>query len=408
MKRSFSLAVSSPVPLIVAATGLIAAAYGLVRFAYGLLLPEMRAELGFDAATAGAVSAGASVAYCLGAVAGFVLASRAARLLVLAAGATAGAGSLGMALSHEFAPFAIAAVVSSIGAGLASPALVDVLRRGVRPGLQSRAQTIANSGTGPGLIGAGALALTLLPDWRAVWVVAAIAAVATALAVTALDGTAARRETPAALSTAWLRAHRGLILAAALLGAGSAGVWNYGRTLLVDEGSSTAGSVVAWVVLGVGGTAAIATARWTSTLSPRTAWTITTATAAAGTLGLALAAGTPLALVACLLFGWGYTAGTGALIAWTASLDPERAATGTALLFVVLIAGQAVGAIAIGALLDGPGAMIAFTVAAVATLAAGAARRGRRVAPTAATATRSCPQDEQLARPRTRAGGGAA
>ncbi|MCJ1703752.1 MULTISPECIES: YbfB/YjiJ family MFS transporter [unclassified Rathayibacter] len=127
MKRTFSF--SSPVPLVLAATGLIAATYGLVRFAYGLLLPEMRSELGFDAATAGGVSAGASLAYCLGAVAGFVLASRAARVLVLAAGATAGAGSLGMALSQEFVPFAIAAVMSSVGAGLASPALVDVLRR---------------------------------------------------------------------------------------------------------------------------------------------------------------------------------------------------------------------------------------------------------------------------------------
>ncbi|QHF24509.1 MFS transporter [Rathayibacter sp. VKM Ac-2804] len=373
MKRTFSF--SPPVPLVVAATGLIAATYGLVRFAYGLLLPEMRAELGFDAATAGGVSAGASLAYCLGAVAGFLLASRAARVLVLAAGATAGAGALGMALSYEFVPFAIAAVVSSVGAGLASPALVDVLRRGVSPGLQARAQTIVNSGTGPGLVGAGVLALTLLPGWRTVWVVAAVVVVTAALAVAVLDGAAPRRETPTALSAAWLGAHRGPVLAAALLGAGSAGVWNFGRTLLVEVGSSTTESVVAWIVLGIGGTVAIATARWTSALPPRTAWTITTATAAAGTLGLALTAASPFALLACLLFGWGYTAGTGALIAWTTALDPDRAATGTALLFVVLIAGQAMGAVGLGALLDGPGATVAFAVAAVATAAAGVGRR---------------------------------
>lgn len=375
MKRTFSFSISPPIPLVLAATALIAATYGLVRFAYGLLLPEMRSELGFDAATAGGVSAGASLAYCLGAVAGFVLASRAARVLVLAAGATAGAGSLGMALSHELVPFSIAAVVSSVGAGLASPALVDVLRRGVRPGLQARAQTIVNSGTGPGLVGAGALALTLLPDWRTVWIVATVLVVAAALTVAALDSAAPRRETPTALSTAWVRAHRGPILAAALLGAGSAGVWNFGRTLLVESGSTTAESVVAWIVLGIGGTVAIATAPWTSTLPARTAWTITTATAAVGTLGLALTATTPLALLACLLFGWGYTAGTGALIAWTTALDQDRAATGTALLFVVLIAGQAVGAVGIGALLDGPGATIAFAVAAVTTAAAGVGRR---------------------------------
>lgn len=375
MKRPFSFLATSSVPLIVASTGLIAGTYGLVRFAYGLLLPEMQAELDFTTAAAGAVSAGGSVAYCAGAILGFAVASRAARLLVLGAGLSASIGATGMAIASGFPLFAACAVVSSLGAGLASPALVDVLARSVAPALQARAQTVVNAGTGPGLVAAGALALALLPGWRTVWVVAAATTAAAAVAVLLLDRGPRRQEhTPSvAPSRAWFSAHRGAMLAAALLGAGSAGVWNYGRTLLVDRGGSTEESVVAWIVLGAGGAAAIATAPWISAMTPRTAWTVTTVAAGAGTAGLAVAAGTPpLALLSCLVFGWGYTAATGALIRWTSEIDAERAATGTALLFVVLILGQAVGAIAIGRLVDGPGPVVAFLVAAVATTMAGA------------------------------------
>ncbi|MFB2584534.1 MFS transporter [Herbiconiux liukaitaii] len=408
MKRSFSLSPpsalpSSPrssLPLIVASAGLIAAAYGLVRFGYGLLLPEMRSELGFDAVTAGAVAAGASVAYCVGAIIGFLAASRAARLLVLGAGAFAGLGAAGVAVAGEFVPFAVGAVVSSVGAGLASPALVGIVKRSVSSDLDERAQTIVNSGTGPGLIAAGVLALALLPNWRAVWVVAAVIALLTAGSVALLDCGESEgdggRSRPTAPSVAWLVAHRSAILSALLLGAGSAAVWNFGRTLLVEEGRTDAESVVAWIAIGAGGSAAILTARWAGSRSARTVWTITSVGAATGTVGLALgAASTPLALLACALFGWGYTAGSGALIAWTSTIDARRAATGTAMLFVVLIVGQAVGGVLVGALIESSGPLPAFLVAAVVTAAAGITFGATPVVPAAPGAV-SCGARRQL------------
>lgn len=371
VKRTFSL---SPL-LLVAATALIAATYGLVRLAYGLHLPAMQRELGFDVALAGAISSGASAAYCLGALAGFAFAARRPRLLVALAGATAGLGAAGMAIAPTTELLAPAAVLGSAGAGLASPALVRIVQRNRLAVAADRAQAIVNAGTGPGLIAAGLLALTLQPDWRAAWWTAAAASVAAAAGVLALDrGAGMAADAPARLPPAsWFAAHRIVIGAALLMGAGSAAVWNSGRTLLAEAGTPSETSVLAWVALGAGGLAVIPTARRMSTLRPRVAWAVTAAAIAVATTALVAAPGLlPFALAACLVFGWAYTAGTGALIAWTAAIAPERAAGGTALLFVLLVLGQAVGAAAAGAIASAAGFTTAFLAAAAASTAAGA------------------------------------
>jgi hypothetical protein len=281
-----------------------------------------------------------------------------------------------MALSHDVVPFALAAVLGSAGAGLASPALVRILQRGLDGGRQAGAQTVVNAGTGPGLVAAGLLAVAVLPDWRLAWSIAAVGAVVAAGAVLVLDRSASPgpgAAGPGALlpPRTWFVAHRWVLLAALVAGAASAGVWNYGRTLLVDAGVPAGPSVWAWVCLGLGGTAVIVTARPLARLSPGTVWAITSAVMAAGTVGLAASPGVvPVAFVACATFGWAYTAATGALIAWTAEIDAERAASGTALLFVLLVLGQAGGAVVLGALVGAHGHGVAFVLAAVAALLA--------------------------------------
>ncbi len=92
---------------------------------------------------------------------------------------------------------------------------------------------------------------------------------------------------------------------------------------------------------------------------------LTTTVAAGAVLALGLLPGSvAVALAACALFGWGYTAATGALIAWTAAIDPERVAAGTSVLFVVLVAGQAVGAAVAGVLVGTIGTTTTFVAAA--------------------------------------------
>jgi predicted MFS family arabinose efflux permease len=383
VKRSFSVA--APTVFVASGTALIAATYGLVRLAYGLVLPDVQHALGFGAALAGWTSAGSSALYCVGAFVGFVAAPARPRLLVVLAGASAGAGAVGMATSPTAIVFALSAVLASAGAGLASPALVTLVQLAVRRDT-ARAQAVVNSGTGPGLVVAGLLALVLLPEWRVVWWVAAGATVAAAAAVflaglAAGGGRARMTARPSAHPPrSWHTAHRRLVVVSLLLGAGSAAVWTYGRTLLVDAGAPAPLSVTAWVALGVGGAAVAVTARWTGRLRARSAWAVTAGAVAVATATLALVPQvTGVALVACVVFGWGYTAATGALIAWTTELDADRASAGTSLLFVVLVLGQALGAGVAGAAVDTVGTGATFLGAAVvAAVGAVAALPGRR------------------------------
>lgn len=352
--------------------GLIAATYGLVRLAYGLVLPDVRAELSMGAGTAGLISSGGSLAYCAAAAVAFTLPTR-PRTLVVAAALTAGGGALGMATASGVLTFAAFAVVSSAGAGLASPALVAIIGRSVDPSVNDRAQTIVNAGTGPGLVAAGVLALALLSDWRMAWLVAATCTVLAAAAVLALDrhGPAPVDRGPTLPPPAWFSRHLSAIVAALLLGAGSAAVWTYGRALLVDAGTADVITVTAWIAVGLGGTAVVLTAAPMSRLHPRAAWALTATCVAGSTalLGASPQHAAP-AMVACAVFGWSFVAASGALIAWTARLDETHAAAGTSLLFVMLVLGQAAGSAAVGAIMAATDGRTAFLVAAALAAAA--------------------------------------
>jgi predicted MFS family arabinose efflux permease len=371
----------------VSGLGLIAATYGLLRLAYGLFLPDVQRDLGLRADAAGWVSSGASALYCVGAVAGFLLAARMPRVLVTVATLVAGAGAIAMATAGGAPAFGISTVVASAGAGLASPALVRIVAAQVPQALQGRAQAIVNAGTGPGLVGAGVLALVLLPDWRTAWAVSGAFALAVGalLLVVSRGGTAASRSPlPGA---PWFAAHRGVLVLALLFGAGSAVVWTYGRSALVEAGASVVVSVSAWIALGIGGAAVVVTARWTNGLrqSPqhglraRTLWAVTAGSVAVAVVVLgALPQSTVAALLACAVFGWGYTAATGALIAWTTEIDAERSSAGTSMLFVALVLGQAVGAAGAGALVGAIGFVATFVVGAVVTAASAVPAAARR------------------------------
>ncbi|MFW6773794.1 MFS transporter [Nocardioides sp. CPCC 205120] len=399
MKRTLSFSERRPAALVVTGTCLVAATYGLVRLAYGLFLPDVSASLDLSDRLAGWTSSAASLSYCVGALLGLG-ADRAPRLVVAGALATGAVGSAGMALAPDRGWFAALAVLGSAGAGLASPGLVGLVDRVVPAADRPRAQAVVNSGTGPGLVAAGVLALVLLPDWRLGFAVSAgltVLAGAGVLLVAGRGATyAAAASGPAAVRrtappVGRLREGRGeswrfvVALAAPAvgalgLGAASAAVWTYGRTLLVAEGAGATGSTVGWIAIGVGGALTVVTAGVLGALRPQVAWGATVLAVAAVLAVLAVAARQlPVAVGACAVFGWAFVAATSALIAWAAEVRPERAAAGTALLFVTLVLGQAVGSAVVGEIAARADLAVGFGVAAgTAALAAAAGLRGRR------------------------------
>lgn len=138
----------------------------------------------------------------------------------------------------------------------------------------------------------------------------------------------------------------------------------------MEAGASVVVSVSAWIALGIGGAAVVVSARWTNGLRARTLWAVTAGSVAVAVVVLgALPQATVAALLACAVFGWGYTAATGALIAWTTEIDAERSSAGTSMLFVALVLGQAVGAAGAGALVGAIGFVVTFVVGAGVTAA---------------------------------------
>lgn len=383
MKRSLSSL--HGLALTVAGICLIAGTYGLVRLAYGLLLPDIQESVAMSPAVAGYVSSGASAAYCAGALAGLVASGR-PRLLVTAAFATAATGAVGMALSPGTALLVPSAVLASAGAGFASPGLVAVVARNIAEPEAGRAQAVVNSGTGPGLVAAGLLAL-LVPDWRVGFALSAAVTALAGLVVLLLDrGGRHHADRPAgpartaggpgeARTWPWLVGLRRPLAGALLLGTASAAVWTYGRTHLVSTGTSDTGSVLAWIAIGVGGSATVLTARSLSALAAPTAWMLTTGVTAVAVAALASPQRLTWTVVACGVFGWGFVAATSALIAWTGALAPDRAAAGTAVAFVALVLGQAAGSSAAGVLSGGVGMPATFGLAALAVLVGAVASR---------------------------------
>ena len=98
---------------------------------------------------------------------------------------------------------------------------------------------------------------------------------------------------------------------------------------------------------------------------------------AAATLTLAHVPGTPALLALALAgFGGAYTALSGVLIAWGDRLAPAASAQATAVLFIALAAGQAVGALILGVLAARLGLTASFTTAAAFLLASATIRPG--------------------------------
>ncbi|MGK2868499.1 MAG: MFS transporter, partial [Mycobacterium sp.] len=178
----------------------------------------------------------------------------------------------------------------------------------------------------------------------------------------------------------WWVDHRNAIVAATFMGAGSSAVWTYGRSLLVEVGTtSERGTVSAWMALGVGATAVIVTARRMMKLSATAAWMLSCTVITVALILLTIGPQFRLAaLVAYLMFGWGFIAATSSLIAWTSDIDPAHSAAGTAMLFVALVFGQAIGATALGSVITGTSFGAAFAAASVVSaLAIATAARDR-------------------------------
>lgn len=370
MKRTLQFSQSAASPLFpVMALALIAATYGLARLGYGLFLPSFSTAFALTPTVGGLLASGASVIYCVSALIGFRFAPTRPRLVAILAGATATSGSAGIAVAQDTVFFAAAVLIAGMGAGFASPALVELVRRNIPLAQQNKVQSVVNSGTGFGVVIAGVLALVVASSWRLAWALIAAVALGALIGVLRTDRSRAAPTTDPELTEpvrtgTELRALWHPIIASFIFGVGASAIWVHGRTLLEGQGMTVTLSAGAWIALGIGGAGAVLTAPWLARHTLRTTWLATVVAVATATGVFALAPqNLPLSFAAAALFGLAYTAATSVLIIW-ATHSATHSAAGTSILFTSLVLGQAVGATLTGSLIEGVGFTAAFAIAA--------------------------------------------
>ncbi|MFS0884399.1 MFS transporter [Aeromicrobium sp. 179-A 4D2 NHS] len=364
--------------LSLASLCLIAACYGLARFAYGLFVPAFRDAFGVGSTATGVVAAGGYVVYCMAVLAASMLTPRlGGRVVAVAAGVLATAGTLTIAVAPNAAVLVVGVLLGGASTGLVSPALAHAVTHAVEESRQGRTQTVVNAGTGVGVAVAGPVALLTHEHWRAAWLVfAVLAAAATAWAACVVPADRSTGRRPLLPRPLFPPGSRRLTVAAALAGAASAAVWTFGRDLMTSVGDlGERASIVAWVALGALGVAGALAGDAAARLGSRSAWSATALLLGGATAALALAPGDVVVATASAgVFGAAYIALSGLLLLWGAHVHAETPAAGVGWAFLVLALGQAAGSAVLGAVAEAGSMRWAFGLAAALALAAATTR----------------------------------
>lgn len=375
------------VSLICAGTALIGVCYGFARFAYGLFAPLFQRQFALDATLLGMIGAGSYVGYGIAITAGFVLTNRfGPRVVAAAAGVLAAVGTALVAVSVNGVMLAVGILVAGTSTGLASPPMAEAIARAVDGSRQDRAQSVVNAGTGIGVLLSGPIAMVLLDDWRFAWATFAVLSAAVTWWITTTvprgrgDG---RAEQGSLLPTG----ARPMLVAAFLMGLASSAVWTFGRDV-VQAGPTVA--TIMWSLIGLAGMLGAFSGHLTGGIGLRTSWTLVLVLLSATTAALALwPASVVLTLVSAGLFGAAYIALSGLLLVWSTRVHVGRPATGVGTSFLMIAAGQAVGAPLTGAVVDHAGHLTAFLACAAVGLVGAAVRPSERISSCSSSRTSS-------------------
>lgn len=369
--------------LIASGSALIACCYGLARFGYGLFTPVLTDEFDLSSTAVGAIAATSYVGYCAAITVSAALTRRVGpRMVAVLAGVVATAGMAVVAMAPSAWVLTAGVLVAGTSTGVASPPLAAAISQRIRGAAGDRAQTVVNAGTGIGVLVSGPIAFALFDQWRVAWAVyAALAAAVTTWVAFTVRGTsdATVRTVPA---RRWRSGSTALVAASLMTGLGSIAVWSFGRELISAAGASVAIASVAWTVLGAAGVAGGLGGDVMQRVGLPRAWVGTTSAMSAATASLALFPSNTMAIMlAVSIFGAAYIGLTGLLLVWSTRVYPDSPSLGVGLAFFTIALGQALGAPAVGALIDRLGITTTFVVFAAVGATAAAVRPPAGTAP---------------------------
>lgn len=367
--------------MVCAGTALIGTCYGFARFAYGLFAPQFADTFAISSTISGIIGSGSYIGYCVAIIVSLVLTERiGARRVGVGAGVLATIGTATVALAPSAPVLAVGVLVAGSSTGVASPPMAAAISRWVREGVQDRAQSVVNAGTGIGVLVSGPVALLLIDQWRYAWGVFAVLAAGVTLWI--------RLTVPATSSEGdgWSDG-RGLaagttrmLVGAFLMGLSSAAMWTFGRALITGEGGlGPVASTSMWAVLGATGFVGALSGDLIARSGLARSWTMVMVAISAATALLAVAPGSvPVVFLAGAVFGAAYVGLCGLVLLWSTVLYPARASFGVGISFMMIAVGQTVGAPLAGFLTDAAGGAAAFYVCAAIGLAGSLVRPGTK------------------------------
>ncbi len=366
--------------LVAAGCALIACCYGFARFSYGLFAPVFTDTFGLTPTLTGVIGAGSYVGYCAAIIASLLLTERlGARRVAVAAGVVATVGISIVAMATSPWALAVGVLVAGCSTGIASPPLAAAVAEFVPSSAADRAQTVVNGGTGIGVVWSAPIALLLLDQWRVAWAVYAIVSALVTIGVMLAVPKSPSRPAKDDIEKTWHPGTLGLLAASLLMGIGSVAVWTFGRDLITTAGGAdTTRSSLMWIVLGAAGIIGAFAGDAVDRIGLRWAWVMATVAMASATVMLAVVPSSlVMIIVAAALFGAAYISLTGLLLLWCVRLYADRTSFGVGLSFFTIAAGQALGAPAVGSLIDVVGPSAAFVAIALVGLCAVALRPAR-------------------------------
>jgi predicted MFS family arabinose efflux permease len=361
--------------VLVPGTAMIAVTFGLARYGYGLLLPDMRAEIGMTAGTAGLVSSMAYASYLIANIGVVELTSRwGPRLAVGGAAGLAAIGMLAIAVAEGVVLLAVGVLVAGAAAGMAFPPYADIVDREVAPSRRDVVWSTISSGTGWGVALAGPIAIVAGNHWRTAWGVFVVLAVAVGVLATikapARDGDRLRRPQ---LSVSWFFCPRSrpLLVSAVLVGGGSSTWWAFSVDAMRNAGMDATSSRIVYAACGAAMLLASVSGVVFERRGLRPSYLSATALLAASLALLAVATANIVAvLIAAVLFGAFYATVIAAHGIWSARVFSTHPAAGLAAVSTALTIGTLAGPVLAGVAIQYAGYAPALAGAAVVALAA--------------------------------------
>ncbi|TDQ00204.1 MFS transporter [Labedaea rhizosphaerae] len=356
-------------------TAMIAVTFGLARYGYGLLLPDMQAELSISSGTAGLISSCTYVSYLLANVGVVWLTDRhGPRTAIGLAAALAVAGMVVLATAHSGAVLAVGVLVGGAAAGLAYPPYSDLVAGAVPAPRRDVAWSTISSGTGWGVALAGPIAITAGGQWRIAWLVFVALAVSAGIMAVSFAPRRPRRLRRPQLSWTWFFCPRSrpLLLAAVLIGAGSAVWWTFCVDALRHAGIGPTTARVVYAVCGAAGIIASFSGAVLKGIGLRRGYlaACTLLAVSLALLGL-VSAHLVAALGAAVLFGVFYVSVTAMQGIWSARVFADHPAAGLTAVNVALTLGTLTGPALAGvsiARFGFPATLVAAAVVIVAAL----------------------------------------